>query len=121
MTPRTTPGSPPSLVERRERVRLEDTRHRIGQALAAVQGGLSRLHDNGLLFTRHGARVALDLLRAQALLLKANGLVEKAELAGAPGPSRLESLLDAVDGALDKAAVLARRHRTHVAPASDRA
>ena len=106
------------LSVHRERTRLRGTRRRIDLALQQVRDTLSRMHATQVLFTRHGARVAKDLLDAQLHLLKAGTLVDRtdagASSSGTLDPAELEQVLVDVDALIERAAKVCRRHRAYV-------
>lgn len=101
-----------SLAAVRDRQRLGQYRERVQHALQRNRRAVQRLHDSGLIFTRHGTRVGRELLLTHQRLLRVADLLAGVRRAGGD----VLTLADEVEALLEKASETARRHRSLFEP-----
>ncbi len=99
----------------RERQRLTHYRERAEAVLAQNRAALDRLFESGLIFTRSGARIGRELLRAHQHLLKVADMVNRAPREnGAPLEPLIagDALFDEIEALLEKTSAIARRNKS---------
>ncbi len=100
------------LVAARERRRFEDCRARVLSVLDEHRRVLTELFESGLMFTRHGTRIASELLRAQQRLMRVRDELAREAKVGDCGCGELvRGMLGEAEALLEKTAAAARRHR----------
>ncbi len=99
------------LNQFRERLQLSCYRVQLEEKLALHRAALKSLFDSGLVYTRHGSRVARELLQAQQMLMRAKDLVASEARLPSCGEAVLAKLRGEIDTLVARAGVTATRHK----------
>lgn len=116
----TVPVNPPEADEQdanvvdlavaREHRRFLRYRQRAEHVLAENRAALQRLFDSGVVFTRHGSRVARDLLQAHQNLMRAVDISSRESEADESDIGSPETLFQEIEALLEKASVICQRN-----------
>jgi hypothetical protein len=94
----------------REHRRFLKYRERAERVLAENRSVLQRLFDSGVVFTRHGSRVARDLLQAHQNLMRAVDISSRETDAEESDIASPEPLFQEIEALLEKASVICQRN-----------
>lgn len=103
-------GNVVDLEVAREHRRFLRYRQRAELVLAENRAALQRLFDSGVVFTRHGSRVARDLLQAHQNLMRAVDISSRENEVDESDIESPETLFQEIEALLEKASVICQRN-----------
>jgi hypothetical protein len=103
-------GNVVDLEVAREHRRFLKYRERAERVLAENRSALQRLFDSGVVFTRHGSRVARDLLQAHQNLMRAVDISSRETELEEGDIESPETLFQEIEALLEKASVICQRN-----------